>query len=86
MRMLATFRPSRHVQMVWHVTDMSSASCASNLWNLENDMHDILVTSYQGIGHVREDATRQSHVSAVSMRMSRGCYGKLFPWNLGLYD
>ena len=26
-RMLATFRPSQHVTMVWHVAGMSAASC-----------------------------------------------------------
>jgi len=36
-RMLATFRLSRHVNMVWRVADVSATSYVSCSWNLEND-------------------------------------------------
>jgi len=57
-RMLATFRPPRHVKMVRRVADMSATSRARGI---RRDTRDIPVTSYEDVarvGRVYGDVTK----------------------------
>jgi len=80
-RMLATFRPSQLVKMVWPVADMSATSPAcqtrgiwrqTDKWAALTDTHNILVTSYEDVGHVCKDAARKLLLSNLGYTLIAG--------------
>jgi len=83
LRMLATFRPSQHVKMVWRVANnVCNKSCMSCLWNLEKTRQ----TEWQKEQtYWLWQAEHEVAIILVRTKKLRGCYEKTASVEFRLY-